>query len=80
MTLNLKDPAGVELLKKLVEKADVVVENFRPDVKTRLGNRLRGTLGGEPAAGLCQHLRPSARTAPMPGVRASTRSRRAWAG
>ncbi len=37
MTLNLKDPAGVEILKKLAEKADVVVENFRPDVKHRLG-------------------------------------------
>jgi formyl-CoA transferase len=37
ITLNLKDKAGVDLLKRMVEKADVVVENFRPDVKTRLG-------------------------------------------
>ena len=37
ITLNLKDPDGLALLKKLVEKADVVVENFRPDVKNRLG-------------------------------------------
>jgi len=37
MTLNLKSPEGVALLKRLAEKADVVVENFRPDVKTRLG-------------------------------------------
>src|SRR6185312_7349212 len=37
MTLNLKDPKGVEVFKRLVEKADVVIENFRPDVKTRLG-------------------------------------------
>ncbi len=37
MTLNLKSPAGVEALKKMVKKADVVVENFRPDVKARLG-------------------------------------------
>jgi crotonobetainyl-CoA:carnitine CoA-transferase CaiB-like acyl-CoA transferase len=37
MTLNLKQPAGVALLKRLVEQADVVVENFRPDVKERLG-------------------------------------------
>ncbi|MBX9594332.1 MAG: CoA transferase [Roseomonas sp.] len=37
ITLNLKSPDGVALLKKLVEKADVVVENFRPDVKKRLG-------------------------------------------
>jgi crotonobetainyl-CoA:carnitine CoA-transferase CaiB-like acyl-CoA transferase len=37
MTLDLKHPKGVEILKKLVAKADVVVENFRPDVKHRLG-------------------------------------------
>lgn len=29
-TLNLKDPRGQELLKQLVEHADVLVENFRP--------------------------------------------------
>src|SRR3979409_1812978 len=37
MTLNLKDPKGLEVFRRLVEKADVVVENFRPDVKARLG-------------------------------------------
>ena len=37
LTLNLKDPKGKELFQKLVETADVVVENFRPDVKDRLG-------------------------------------------
>lgn len=37
ITLNLKDPNGVALFNKLVETADVVVENFRPDVKNRLG-------------------------------------------
>ena len=37
MTLDLKHPKGVEVLKKLVAKADVLVENFRPDVKNRLG-------------------------------------------
>src|SRR3981081_431081 len=36
-TLNLKDPKGLEVFWRLVEKADVVVENFRPDVKARLG-------------------------------------------
>jgi formyl-CoA transferase len=35
--LNLKAPEGKEVFKKLVAKADVVVENFRPDVMTRLG-------------------------------------------
>ena len=36
ITLNLKDPEGLAIFYKLVEKADVVVENFRPDVKERL--------------------------------------------
>jgi crotonobetainyl-CoA:carnitine CoA-transferase CaiB-like acyl-CoA transferase len=37
MCLDLKSPRGVEILKRLAAKADVLVENFRPDVKTRLG-------------------------------------------
>ena len=37
MALNLKSEEGKKIFKKLAEKADVVVENFRPDVKYRLG-------------------------------------------
>lgn len=37
MTLNLKADEGRAIFMKLVEHADVVVENFRPDVKVRLG-------------------------------------------
>jgi formyl-CoA transferase len=37
MALNLKDPKGLETFKRLAEKADVMVENFRPDVKSKLG-------------------------------------------
>jgi formyl-CoA transferase len=37
MTLDLKHPKGVEVLKRLVARADVLVENYRPDVKHRLG-------------------------------------------
>jgi crotonobetainyl-CoA:carnitine CoA-transferase CaiB-like acyl-CoA transferase len=37
MTLNLKSPEGIAAFKKMVKNADVVVENFRPDVKARLG-------------------------------------------
>jgi crotonobetainyl-CoA:carnitine CoA-transferase CaiB-like acyl-CoA transferase len=36
MTLNLKVPTGREIFLKLVETADVVVKNFRPDVKDRM--------------------------------------------
>ena len=37
LTLNLKEPDGVEVMRRLVQQADVVVENYRPDVKFRLG-------------------------------------------
>jgi formyl-CoA transferase len=37
LTLDLKQPEGVAILKRLAVQADVLVENFRPDVKTRLG-------------------------------------------
>ena len=37
MTLNLKAPEGLAAFKRMAKKADVVVENFRPDVKRRLG-------------------------------------------
>lgn len=37
LTLNLKKSEGLEVFKRLVKHADVVVENWRPDVKKRLG-------------------------------------------
>ncbi len=37
LTLNLKKPGALEIFMKLVETADVVVENWRPDVKNKLG-------------------------------------------
>lgn len=37
VTLNLKTPEGKELFKKLVGRADVVVENYRPGVMDKLG-------------------------------------------
>ncbi|MBK8064325.1 MAG: CoA transferase [Betaproteobacteria bacterium] len=37
ITLNLKEPEGKAIFLRLVKDADVVVENFRPDVKFRLG-------------------------------------------
>jgi len=37
ITLNLKEPEGIAVLKELIKTADVLLENFRPDVKTRLG-------------------------------------------
>lgn len=37
VTLNTKAPEGKEIFKRLVKTADVLVENFRPDVMPRLG-------------------------------------------
>ena len=79
ITLNLKAPEGLKLFKRLVEKADVVVENYRPDVKHRLGwitNR------SAPSTRVwCTAAFPvSARTGRMTAAPASTRSPRAWAG
>lgn len=37
LTLNMKEPEGLALLNELVKTADVFIENYRPDVKYRLG-------------------------------------------
>jgi crotonobetainyl-CoA:carnitine CoA-transferase CaiB-like acyl-CoA transferase len=37
MALNLKNPKGLKVFHRLAGKADVIVENFRPDVKAKLG-------------------------------------------
>ncbi len=46
--LNLKDPAAVELLLRLIEDADVLVEGFRPGVAERLGFGPRVCAGRNP--------------------------------
>jgi len=37
LQLNLQDPRGVEVLRRLAAQADILVENFRPGVTARLG-------------------------------------------
>lgn len=37
LTLNMKEPEGLAILRELVRRADVFIENYRPDVKYRLG-------------------------------------------
>ena len=37
LTLNMKEPEGLAILHQLVRQADVFIENYRPDVKYRLG-------------------------------------------
>jgi len=37
ITLNLKTPEGIEIFKRMASEADVIVENYRPAVKSKLG-------------------------------------------
>jgi len=37
VAINLKDPRGVDVLKRLTKTADIVVQNFRPGVADRIG-------------------------------------------
>ena len=37
LTLDLKSPEGLEIFNKLAAEADVIIENYRPGVKFRLG-------------------------------------------
>jgi crotonobetainyl-CoA:carnitine CoA-transferase CaiB-like acyl-CoA transferase len=37
LSLNLKSPKGLDVFMRLAKKADVIIENFRPDVKAKLG-------------------------------------------
>ena len=37
LTVDLKNPKGIEIIKRLITKSDVVYENFRPKVMDRLG-------------------------------------------
>jgi crotonobetainyl-CoA:carnitine CoA-transferase CaiB-like acyl-CoA transferase len=37
ISLNLKNPLGIEIFKKLIQKADVLIENYRPGVLDKLG-------------------------------------------
>jgi len=37
IVLDLKDPRGLDMFYRLVEQADVVIDNFRPGVMARLG-------------------------------------------
>ena len=57
ITLDLKNPEGRAAFLRMVEKADVVIENFRPDVKKRLGIEYDTLRERQPRHRLCQHLR-----------------------
>ena len=79
VTINLSDPRGVAVAKKLVAWSDVVVENFGPGYMERIG------LGWD----VLQEIRPgiilasvsvAGRTGPMAGFRGYGNSAAAWSG
>ena len=39
VVLDLKNPEGLEIFYSLVDQADAVIDNFRPGVMARLGDR-----------------------------------------
>lgn len=53
LTLNLKSAGGKEVLRRLVRRADVLVENFRPGVMERLGLGADTLRAGNPALVYC---------------------------
>ena len=79
MTLNLKDPKGLEVFMRLAKRADVVVENFRPDVKGKLGIDYESVCKINPRI-VYGSISGFGQDGPYTSVRASIRSRKAWAG
>ena len=67
ITLDLKAPEGLAVFRRMAEKADVVIENFRPGVKHRLGIDY-------------ESLRKSIRAWSMPAFPASARKARTRTG
>jgi crotonobetainyl-CoA:carnitine CoA-transferase CaiB-like acyl-CoA transferase len=49
IAIDLKSPRGLAILKRLITGADVVIENFRPGVATRLGVDPAAVTAGQPA-------------------------------
>ena len=79
LVLNLKDERGKDILKKLVRDADVLVENYRPAVKKRLGIDYEALRPLNPRLGLRQHLRLWPDRTVIKTVPAMTRLPKAWA-
>jgi crotonobetainyl-CoA:carnitine CoA-transferase CaiB-like acyl-CoA transferase len=80
VTLDLKQPDGIATLKRMIASADVVVENFRPDVKFRLGIDYETLAKDNPGLVFTPASRAMARRGLMPSAPALTRLPRAWAG
>jgi formyl-CoA transferase len=81
IALDLKDPEGLATLRRLLDRADVLLANWRPKVAGRLG--LADHLLAQANPRLVRTSRATARAAPMPTRPPSTRTSRpaaAWPG
>ena len=79
VTINLSDPRGVEVAKKLIAWSDVVVENFGPGYMDRIGldwNTLQDIRPGV----ILASVSVAGRTGPMAGFRGYGNSAAAWSG
>ena len=68
VTIDLKDAAGLEQAKALIEEADIVIENFRPGVMTRMGLDFAEL----------RNERPELITLSIPGFASNDELRRDW--
>jgi crotonobetainyl-CoA:carnitine CoA-transferase CaiB-like acyl-CoA transferase len=69
VTLDLKDPADLDLARRLAARADVVVESFRPGTIDRLGLGHADVAAANPGVVYCSisAFGPGERAAPLPG-------------
>ena len=79
VTINLGDPRGVAVAKKLVAWADVVVENFGPGYMDRIGLDWQTLQSIRPGIILAS-VSVAGRTGPMAGFRGYGNSAAAWSG
>lgn len=79
VTINLGDPRGAEVAKRLVAWADVVVENFGPGYMDRIGLDWQTLQGIRPGIILAS-VSVAGRTGPMSGFRGYGNSAAAWSG
>ena len=68
VTIDAKSPEGLEQALALIEEADIVVENFRPGVMTRMGIDLAAL----------RSARPELITLSIPGFASNDELRREW--
>ncbi len=79
VTINLSDPRGVEVAKKLIAWADVVVENFGPGYMDRIGLDWETLQQVKPGVILAS-VSVAGRSGPLSGLRGYGNSAAAWSG